>query len=141
MLKARAKGDSTDASFFNTLDTTAQRALLTALQAVNAEKASAPLLFRILQSHLPASVKNEMMSRFENARGEESAKYITWVNAVLQLPFGQYVTPNHVKVASQGSPTKVHSFFQTCRETLDAAVYGHEEAKDQLVQYLSLIHI
>ena len=137
MLKARAKGNSTDASFFNTLDKTAQQALLTALQAVNAEKASAPLLFRILQSHLPASVKNEMMSRFENARGEESAKYITWVNAVLQLPFDQYVTPNHVKVASQGSATKVHSFFQSCRETLDAAVYGHEEAKDQLVQYIA----
>ena len=137
MLKARAKGNSTDASFFNTLDKTAQQALLTALRAVNAEKSTAPLLFRILQSHLPASVKNEMMSRFENARGEESAKYITWVNAVLQLPFDQYVTPNHVKVASQGSATKVHSFFQSCRETLDAAVYGHEDAKDQLVQYIA----
>ena len=128
---------STILESFDSLNIAEQKRLVDELKAVNEEKASKPLLLRILQSEIPKSTKNEIMTRFENSQGEVGEKYTSWVNQLLNMPFNQFVTPHNVTVAANGDREKIRTFLQESRDKLDSVVYGHDDAKDKLEQYIA----
>ena len=138
LLQSRKKGDRTSEGSFlqDECDDTQKQQLIDTLTSVNAEKSGKPLLFRILQSHLPAAVKNQLMTQIESSRGEESSKFMKLLNGVLELPLNVYIEPKHVQ-AVKHSPTKYEAFLRESRAHLDSVVYGHDHAKDELVRYIA----
>jgi ATP-dependent Lon protease len=124
-------------SHFESLDKDTRCKLVSELSNINQEQASAPLLLRILMSPAPNSVKNEIMTRHENARGELGEKYTNWVNQILKMPFDKHITPKNVQAASSGDTTKIRTFLKEARDIFDEVVYGHKDAKDKLVEYIA----
>jgi ATP-dependent Lon protease len=98
-----------------------------------------PLRFRLLQSGMDDACKTLVMSRAEgviNGQGgpSERAKMLKWVEALLRVPFGVYrATP----VTARSPASEIAAFVKATREKLDKNIYGHAEAKQQVIQTLA----
>merc|ERR1719171_2599775 len=98
---------------------------------------SVPSRFRILMAQLPDSAKAVALSRLEAMLADpgsaESAKLKRWMDGLLQVPFGKYAQPM-VRIG-EGHDT-VRQYIEQAQAKLAAAVYGHEEPKEKIVQIL-----
>jgi len=111
-----------------------------ALLATKAETQRTPMRFKILTSDMSDAVKLIVLSKLEHFQGMregmgEYFKYSAWLNAVARLPLGRY-HPLPVAAGSDGVG-KIAKYLQGVRATLDATVYGHAEAKDQIMRILA----
>lgn len=139
LLKHR-KGPSkaVDMKLFDNMTPDERVSILDTLKLVNAEKSDLPLLFQLLTSKLPPHVINEAMMKFENSRTEsESTKFMTWIHALLKVPFNTFVEPEHTNPKQHATHTASLEYFNQARAHLDSVVYGHKEAKDQLIKYIA----
>ena len=108
------------------------------IEAMSGEGA-VPRRFRLLEADLPPHVKAIVMARVDvlfrnDAVPAEKAKMSKWLDAFLRLPFGKTVPlpVNHL------SPTDaVQRFVASTRDRLDAKVYGHADAKKQIIRTLA----
>lgn len=139
LMRSRTKAGKTgDTSYFDGLTEAEQTALIETVTRVNTEKSACPFLFRVLTSQMPDSVKNTVLTRYENSRSEsQGTKYTQWVEGLLAVPFGVHHTPKHFTPEVLTSATARKAFFADARKTLHKAVYGHEEAKGKLVQFFA----
>ena len=134
--KSQSKG--VDMKLFDSMTPVQRRGILNTLKKVNAEKTEMPLLFQLLTSGLPPSVINEAMLRFENSRTEsESTKFMTWIQSLLKMPFNTFVDPAHTNTKLHSSHEASTQYFTDARKQLDEVVYGHKDAKDQLIKYIA----
>ena len=139
LLKHRkSPSKAVDMKLFDTMLPEKRRCILETLKKVNAEKNDLPLLFQLLTSRLPPLVINEAMMKFESSRSEsESTKFMTWIQSLLKLPFGTFVDPEHTSKKVHCDPLASKSYFENAKKQLDSVVYGHKEAKDQLIKYIA----
>lgn len=88
-----------------------------------------PLRFRILESNLDIKTKNYIIEKIDNfyaldIDNNEYHKLNSWIGQIEKMPFGRY-TPINDK-----TPKEKLSF---CKKCLDDAVYGHAEAKLEIL--------
>lgn len=98
-----------------------------------------PLRFRILASDMDMSTKRLLLSRLDHFQlmregCSEYFKMRSWFNAVCRLPFGRY---KELPVSNKDSMEKIADYLGGVRKTLEQTVFGHEEAKQQIVQILA----
>jgi hypothetical protein len=98
---------------------------------------SVPSRFRILMAQLPDAAKAVALSRLESMLADpgsaESAKLKRWMDGLLQVPFGKYAQP--MVLLGEGHDA-VRRYIEQAQAKLAAAVYGHEEPKEKIVQIL-----
>ena len=139
LMQSRTKAGKTgEGAYFDDLAEAEQQTLIETVKRVNQEKSACPFLFRVLSSQMPHSVKNTVLTKYENSRSEsQGQKYSQWVEALLNVPFGIHKEPKHLAKTVLSSPTAVQAFFAEAEATLNKAVYGHDEAKAKLVQFFA----
>jgi len=100
----------------------------------NFQSEDKPMLFQIMGLDLILSQKNHILknyiqvatSRFENN------KLKSWVDSVMQIPFGKYIGTNLSTIKNE----KVKPFLDGLQKSMDEAVWGHDEAKRQIIQIM-----
>ncbi len=93
-----------------------------------------PYEARILASKMDDSTKAralKMAQEIKNPHASDASKMKSWLDGLLRLPLGKF-TPEEVTMASD--PTEIASYMRHIQETMDGAVYGHEEAKSALMR-------
>ena len=95
-----------------------------------------PYRLALLETDIPASYKSFAMKKINSLRymepGEgEYYKVKNWVDAFMQIPFGKY---RELPITIDDGIEKCHSFLENAKKTLDAAVYGLNDAKMQILQ-------
>lgn len=98
-----------------------------------------PLKFRILEKQVPAYVEKVAMSKYNMLMTMEpsSGEYFKchhWVEGYSQLPLGVY---RDLPVQLEDGPEKCAGFVSRVRECMDSAIYGHDDAKLQVLQFVS----
>jgi ATP-dependent Lon protease len=98
-----------------------------------------PLKFRILEKQVPPNVEKVAMSKYNMLMSMEpsSGEYFKcyhWIEGYSQLPLGVY---RDLPVRLEDGPEKCASFVNRVRECMDGAIYGHDEAKLQVLQFVS----
>ena len=98
-----------------------------------------PSRFKLLESKAPIRIKSAAMARVEglfrsDAHPNEKSKLTKWLDAFLRIPFG-VVRPLPVRPGS--SRDAVRGFVTETRRRLDENIYGHAEAKDQIIRTLA----
>ena len=96
-----------------------------------------PLLYRVLDWPVDAATKSLVCGRVARLGGMspgegEHAKLSSWVAGVEALPIGRHCKLP-VNIATD-PPADVERFLREARTRLDAAVYGHAPAKDEIVR-------
>lgn len=98
-----------------------------------------PMRFKILLSGIDDTVKAIAMKKIEHLSklddsSSEYYKIMNWMTAVCKLPINKY---KQLPVSFNSPTDAIKEFLLNVRERLNAIVYGHNEAKDQIVRLLA----
>jgi ATP-dependent Lon protease len=91
-----------------------------------------PYLFKILQAPINNSTKKTILSKIFTSSmfGSKNRK---WVEDVMKIPFGCYKGLELNSIKSKN----VSKFLNNLTELMDKAVYGHDNAKKQIVNMMA----
>lgn len=92
-----------------------------------------PVLFKIVFSEMPSTVKSEILKKYNNSDNQDK-KFEQWMDGILRIPFGQYCKLINVNSNNQ---EQVKTFLDDANLIMKKAVYGHENAKHKIIQYLA----
>ena len=100
-----------------------------------------PLRFRILKSHIPIHTKAMIINKLNDLTsnkllgGSEISKYTNWVNSLLKVPFKKY---RELPInANTNDKNAIGNYLINVRKTLDEAVFGHINTKEQITQIIA----
>jgi hypothetical protein len=96
------------------------------------------LMFKILTMNLTPEIQSMVLSKYNSLQSldpgtSEYFKHRNWLEKLASIPFGIY-KELPVKI-SDGSET-CGSFMEKARKYLDESIYGQEEAKLQILQFI-----
>ena len=133
------KSSSNDFKFFNTLNIDKQKSLLTVLKEIGKHNnVDRPYRIKLLESDIPlchkamALKKVNILNNMDPGSGEYY-KIKQWVDGFMQIPFGKYT---ELPIKIDDGREKCSKFMDTAMEELNSAVYGLNDAKMQILQYL-----
>jgi len=133
------KTASNDVKYFNSLNPDKQHKLLTHLKEISKHnKVDVPYRIKLLESDIPichkamALKKINILNNMDPGSGEYY-KIKQWVDGFMQIPFGKYT---ELPIKLDDGKDKCSEFMDTAMEELNSAVYGLNDAKMQILQYL-----
>lgn len=126
--------------YFNSMNETIKKETLNKLSEISETNYNnIPYLFRILQCPLDITTKKIIMSKIlqQGSNIFDSGKNKKWIDDVMKLPFGVYkgIDLDNIK----NKPNKVKKFLKQLENKMEGAVYGHDNAKKQIVQIMAQI--
>jgi len=125
---------------FKALESPKKRAMLDALEKRSEyTKKEEPLMFRLLQMKLKPEMMAMVMSRYNamNTMDTSSGEYYklrTWMDKLVSMPLGHY---KEMPVSLENGPETCAPFMEKARKCLDEAIYGQNDAKLQIMQFIA----
>jgi ATP-dependent Lon protease len=135
----RDKNTMNDFEFYDKLETTQQKKIIKELKEINKiTRIEKPYRLTLLESEIPVIFKAAAMKKISSLRYMEPGsgefyKIKNWVDTFMRIPFSEYKT---LPISINDGVEKCHEFMETAQKTLDAAVYGLNDAKMQIMQML-----
>jgi len=129
-----------DIGYFKGLTPKAQDRLLHKLQTkVEPAEPSVPLKFQIMNKEVPGEVERVALAKYNaliniDPSSTEYYKASQWLHGYTQLPLGTY---KDLPVKIEDGTTACQEFVSSVRSHMDSAIYGHDEAKLQILQFVS----
>jgi endopeptidase La len=142
-LKLRQKGSNErkkDIRYFRGLTEEEKDQTLDLIETINKmNDQHKPLLFKVIESGMSIDNKANVVKKLEGIESNESGgsdyfKLKTWVEGLLNVPFGLYKSE---KVSKKSSRKNIKKYLNRCSNILDKAVYGHSDAKRHILQILA----
>ena len=130
---------STDiVSYFNKMDKTCKNKTMNTLTELNNTSNKTPSIFRVLTATLTNETKKNLISKILNVSHglADNCKTKKWLDDVMQIPFGTYKgidIGNNLK----SKPIKAKHFLNQMKDKMNEAVWGHDEAKKEIIQILA----
>lgn len=137
----RAELSPQELKYWDTLDDAARKQF--ALKHTEIQKdtsfSTIPLKFRILDANLRQTTTKMLMNKINtfnmmDTTSSEYFKYLNWLQALSRLPFGKY---NTLPVNSTSDPETCKTFLRGVQNTLTETIYGHADAKEQILRILA----
>ena len=125
---------------FKALDSPKKRSMLDALEKRSEYvKKEEPLMFRLLQMKLQPEMMSMVMSRYNalNTMDPSSGEYYklrAWMEKLVAMPLGVY---KEMPVRLEEGAEACAPFMNKARRCLDDAIYGQDEAKLQIMQFIA----
>jgi ATP-dependent Lon protease len=129
-----------DITFFKSLTPGAQDKLLTKLKnKVEPVETAVPLRFQIMMKDVPSEVERVALAKYQammniDPSSTEYYKSSQWIHGYTRLPLGVY---RDLPVKLEDGTEPCQQFVSGVRKHMDTAIYGHEEAKLQILQFVS----
>jgi len=97
------------------------------------------LMLRILTMKLPQEVQATILAKYNSLQSldqssNEYFKLRAWLDKVVSIPFGTY---KEIPVRLEDGPEKCGDFMRNSKKCLDESVYGQEDSKLQIMQFIS----
>ena len=133
------KNTMNDFEFFNKLQVDEQKKIIKELREINKiTRIEKPYRLTLLESDMPVLFKGAAMKKINSLRYMEpgSGEYYkikNWVDTFMRIPFGKYKT---LPINIDNGVEHCHDFMENAKKTLDAAVYGLNDAKMQIMQMM-----
>jgi ATP-dependent Lon protease len=98
-----------------------------------------PIRFKILLSNIDETIKAIAIKKLSflyemDSSTTEYYKMTNWINSLCKLPIGKY---NPLPITKDSSIDDVRQFIKDTKMKLDSTVFGHVEAKDQIIRLLA----
>ena len=125
---------------FKELSQDKQGVLLTALEKRSEYvKKEQPLMFRLLQMNLKPEMMAMVMTRYNSMNQMDPAsgeyyKLRSWMEKLVSMPLGVY---KEMPVNLEKGPEACGPFMEKARSYLEDAIYGQDDAKLQIMQFIS----
>jgi ATP-dependent Lon protease len=97
------------------------------------------LMLNLLTLKLPADIQAMILAKYYSLQtldtsSNEYFKLRAWLDKVVSIPFGVY---KEIPVSLQDGPDRCAAFMAGARQCLNEAVFGQEESKLQILQFIS----
>jgi ATP-dependent Lon protease len=97
------------------------------------------LMFKILSMKLPADTQAMVLSKYQSLQtldgsSGEYFKLRNWLEKLTSIPFGMY---KDIPIKVEDGQETCGAFMQKARRYLEEAIYGQEEAKMQILQFIA----
>jgi len=98
-----------------------------------------PLYFKVLETGLSMHEKAIVLKKIKTlesidpSQGEYS-KLTSWVTKLLTVPFGKYTNK---PITNDDNKSTIKKYLSHIRETMDNAIWGHDNAKSQILQIMA----
>ena len=125
---------------FKALDSPKKRVMLEALEKRSEYvKKEEPLMFRLLQMKLNPETMAMVMTRYNslNTMDISSGEYYklrAWMEKLVSMPLGLY---KDMPVRLEDGAESCAPFMNKARKCLDEAIYGQDDAKLQIMQFIA----
>ena len=129
-----------DIGYFKGLTPGAQDKLLNKLKTkVEPAEPTIPLKFQIMAKDVPPEMERVALAKYNalmniDPSTTEYYKASQWLHGYTQLPLGVY---KDLPVKLEDGQEKCQEFVSSVRKHMETAIYGHEEAKLQILQFVS----
>ena len=133
------KNTMNDFSFYEKLETENQKKLIKELREINKiTRIEKPYRMTLLEADIPIQFKSAAMKKVNSLRYMEPGsgefyKIKNWVDTFMKIPFTNY---QELPISIENGVDSCHEFMENAQKTLDAAVYGLNDAKMQIMQML-----
>ena len=133
------KNTSNDFTFYEKLEIEEQKKIIKELREINKiTRIEKPYRMTLLESQIPVQFKAAAMKKINSLRHMEPGsgefyKIKNWVDTFMRIPFGKN---EGLPISIEDGVEKCHNFMENAQKTLDAAVYGLNDAKMQIMQML-----
>ena len=135
----RARGPANEFKYFRDMDLNAQKNIIAQLKAVNKyTNVDKPYRLSLLESEIPVEFKSVALKKLNilNYMDPSSGEYYKikqWVDAFMTIPFGKIT---HLPVQVSDGRDACSIFMEEAKQILDDCVYGLNDAKMQIMQFL-----
>jgi len=125
---------------FKGMELGSQKKLLDALEKrSDYVKKEQPLMFRLLQMKLTAETMAIVMQKYNalNTMDPSSGEYYklrSWMEKLVSIPLGVY---KEMPVRIEDGPDACSPFMEKAKKCLNDAIYGQDEAKLQILQFIA----
>jgi MoxR-like ATPase len=124
---------------FKSLTQEKQTSLITALERKPANDASNNLMFRILTMKLPEDTQTMVLGKYNSLQGLDpsSGEYFklrAWLEKLTSLPLGIY---KEIPAKISDGQELCGEFMNRASRCLNEAIYGQDEAKMQILQFIA----
>ena len=97
------------------------------------------LMFKILSMKLPAETQAMVLGKYQSLQtldgsSGEYFKLRNWLEKLTSIPFGLY---KEIPIKIEDGQETCGAFMQKARRYLEEAIYGQEEAKMQILQFIA----
>ena len=92
---------------------------------------------RILLSDIDIETKSFLMEKYQvlrNSKDSEYIKGIAWLQTVVNLPFKKYT---QLKITKNNKKDEIVEFFDNIKSKLDSVIYGLDETKAEILEFLA----
>lgn len=96
------------------------------------EMKKAELLDTIENATLPIHIKEILKNNIENSN--DFGKVKEWVTNVMKIPFNKYVS---LPVDLSSNKIDIITFFKNSKQILDNIIYGMDNAKEEIINYVA----
>lgn len=122
-------------TYYSTLSSKEQKKAMTQIKEIkDFQNTDKPIIFKIMDMPLPVNQKNHILKNYTNLTSSRfpDNKLRNWFDSLMTIPFGKY---QGISLSSLNT-SKVKSFLDNLMTVMDGAVYGHNEAKQQIIQMM-----
>ena len=125
---------------FQALTEAKQKQMIDALERKStASAAEQPLMFRILSMNLPVETQSMVLNKYNNLQGLDSSsgeyfKLRAWLEKLTSIPFGLY---KEMPVKLDDGQDKCTAFMNRAKACMEEAIYGQDESKMQILQFIA----
>ena len=105
----------------------------------NKHRIEKPKILKIIEAETTFNNKSVILNKFQNFDtltpfGSEYFKLKTWVDGIMNVPFGVF---KNTPVSNKSNKGDIKKYLKSVRSHMDEAVYGHENAKRQILQVIA----
>ena len=123
---------------FKALPGDKQKQMLEALEK-KPQQGEQNLMFKILTMNIPSDTQSTILAKYHSLQTLDSSsgeffKLRNWLEKVTSLPLGIY---KEIPVKMDDGSEACSSFMERARRCLEDAIYGQEEAKLQIMQFIA----
>jgi ATP-dependent Lon protease len=123
---------------FKALTGEKQKQMLEALEK-KPQQTEQNLMFKILTMNIPSDTQSMILAKYHSLQALDSSsgeffKLRNWLEKVTSLPLGIY---KEIPVKMDDGSEACSSFMERARRCLEEAIYGQEEAKLQIMQFIA----
>jgi ATP-dependent Lon protease len=100
-------------------------------------KQKIPLRFRIIQSDIDDGIKHIILKKLkqsEESCSEDATKLAGWVESLSLVPFNIY---KELGIKMDDGQQKIHDYLLATNRILNESIYGHQQTKVQILEYIT----
>jgi ATP-dependent Lon protease len=128
-------------TYFNKLSTKEQDNIVSIYECiVSKEQSNIPIKFQIITADITDYIKNialqkyAILSNMEDTSNGEYNKLHNWITNLCKIPFGKHI---NMPVSQNSNPQEIKEFLVNTKHILNTEVYGHCDAKDQIIRIVA----